>query len=110
MSPRQRQRRLSPAQSADLVAGYEAGSTLRELAARFQVHRTTALDHVKRAGVALHSEHGKWDDATLTEATTLYERGDSLATIGRRYGVNAKTVAFRLRAGGIQLRPRRGSS
>jgi len=81
---------------------------IRVLANRFNVHPTTVLTHVERAGVPRHSDHGKWDDAMLAEAASRYEQGHSLATIGKHFGVHAKTVATRLRAEGVQLRPRRG--
>ena len=107
-SPRQRQRHLSPAQASDLVAAYQAGMKIRELAARFNVNRTTVLAHVERARVPRHSDHGKWDDTMLAEAASLYEQAHSLAAIGQRFGVHAKTVASRLRQAGVQRRPRRG--
>jgi len=72
------------------------------------VNRTIVLSHVERAGVPRHSDHGKWDAGTLAEAASLYEQGHSLATIGERFGIHAKTVATRLRHGGVELRPRRG--
>ena len=47
---RRRQRCLSDDQVHSLVEAYEAGVAINELAAEFHVHRTTVLDHVKRAG------------------------------------------------------------
>jgi len=41
-------------------------------------------------------------------AAYLHAQGQSLATIGERFGAHAKTVAVRLRDGGVALRPRRG--
>lgn len=90
------------------MAAYQAGSTIRELAARFNVNRTTVLAHVERAAIPRHSDHGKWDEAMLAEAESLYEQGHSLATIGEHFRVHATTVGTRLRRNGIPLRPRRG--
>ena len=105
---RQRQRRLSPADAAELVTAYEAGSTIRELASQFGVHRTTVLAHVERSGVPRHSTKGLWDQTTLAAAIQLYEQGQSLESIGDRLGVHADTVAARLRRAGRELRARPG--
>jgi len=79
-----------------------------DLASRFDVNRTTVLAHVGRAGVQRNSDHGKWNDAMLAEAVSLYALGHSLATIADHFDVDAKTVASRLRRAGVELRPRRG--
>ena len=48
--PRQKQRRLSPAEAGQLLDAYRAGAIAVELAARFGVHRTTVAAVLERAG------------------------------------------------------------
>ena len=50
---RQIQRRLPPDQVEQLVAEYQAGDDMHELADRWGLHRTTVAGHLRRAGVAL---------------------------------------------------------
>jgi hypothetical protein len=47
---RQAQRRLSPAELEALIAEYEAGARVCELAKVYDLHRTTVAKHVARAG------------------------------------------------------------
>ena len=48
---RQKQKRLSPAQLEGLVEDYRSGMPLREIAFKYQVHRDTANNHVRRMGL-----------------------------------------------------------
>ena len=43
----------APAQVAALVAGYEAGKTMKELAAEFGINRNTVKAHLRRSEAAL---------------------------------------------------------
>ncbi|MGH9057228.1 MAG: hypothetical protein ACRDYY_15415, partial [Acidimicrobiales bacterium] len=47
---RQTQRRLSPAELEALIAEYEAGARVCDLAKVYDLHRTTVAKHVARAG------------------------------------------------------------
>jgi hypothetical protein len=49
--PRQRQRRLTAEQAAQFVSEYRAGTSMLQLAERWDIHRTTVVEHVHRAGV-----------------------------------------------------------
>jgi transposase-like protein len=104
------QRRLSPTDINGLIAAYEAGATITQLAAEFGVHRTTVAGHLDRHGVPRHSEQTTWDDEILTQAAELYAAGLSLADVADRFGVDAQTVANRFRRSGLPVRPRRGWS
>lgn len=102
------QRRLSPADIDDLVAAYKAGANIRQLAANFGVHRTTVTAHLDRQRIRGHHTLTAWTDDTLREATELYATGLSLAAVATRFGIDAQTVANRLRRAGVPVRPRRG--
>lgn len=49
-SPSQPQARLTVQQRVELLAGYTAGVLVRDLASRFQVHRTTVSELARRTG------------------------------------------------------------
>ena len=102
------QRRLSPTDIDDLVAAYQAGATISQLAVEFGIHRATVAGHLDRHGVPRHSEQSAWTDDTLREAAEMYAEGLSLADIAAEYGIDAQTVANRFRWAGVAVRPRRG--
>ena len=104
------QRRLSPAAVEDLIAAYQAGATVTQLAVEFGIHRTTVTGHLDRHGVPRHSGQTAWDDKILNEAADLYESGLSLADVADRYEIDPQTVANRFRRSGVPVRPQRGSS
>jgi DNA-directed RNA polymerase specialized sigma24 family protein len=97
-----RQRRLTPDQAAELVAEYQAGADLKELAARWGVHRTTVAGHLGRAGVELRRQ-GLSEDQ-VDEAVRLYGEGWSLQRLAERYDCDDETVRQRLKAAGVVLR------
>ncbi len=92
---RQAQRRLAPNQIAELVAEYQAGADMRELAGRWGVHRTTVAGHLRRAGAELRRQG--LSDEQLSEAVRLYGEGWSLQRLSERYGCDAETVRARLK-------------
>ena len=102
------QRRLSPGDADDLIASYQAGATIKELAARYHIHRTTVAKHLDRHRVPRHHEQTAWDDELLKQAAELYASGFSLTDVAHQFGIDAQTVANRFRRAGVPVRPRRG--
>jgi|1185.fasta_scaffold301550_1 transposase len=102
---RQIQRHLSADDVLSVIAAYEQGATIDELATRFGVHRTTVMAHLERQGAPRRCGTVT---KNLNEATRLYEQGWSLARVGDHFGVDGETVRRALRAAGVTLRPRRG--
>jgi transposase len=84
---------------------HERGTSIDELASTFDVHRTTVMTHLERAGAegrtGLIERH-------LSEAHNLYEAGSSLVRVAEHFGVDAETVRRAFKNAGISLRPRRG--
>ena len=87
---------------ADIAVLYQAGLTLGEIAALHRVSRWVIAARLDDAGVA-RRRPGK--PLPVAEAAAFYERGDSLAALGTRYGMHASTVHGKLTAAGITLRP-----
>jgi hypothetical protein len=105
---RQTQIRLGPADIQRLIAAYADGSSVLQLAARFNIHRTTVLAHLERNGVPRRRSGPKLSDEDVDEAAVLYRDGLSLEVIGRHFLVAPDTIAKALRHVGVQIRPRRG--
>jgi len=101
---RQRQRRLTAAQVAQLVAAYQAGADMKTLAQRWGVHRQTVAAHLRQAGVPLRQKG--LTPEQIAEAASLYAGGWTLARLGGRYGCHPTVV---LRAFQRTGTPRRDS-
>lgn len=87
---RQAQRRLTPEQMAQLAAEYEAGDSMKALAARWQLHRTTVAEHLRRAGVKLRRLG--IPPERVVEVAQLYVEGWSCQRLAERYGCDDETV------------------
>jgi transposase len=103
---RRKQRRLPLEQVNELVVGYQAGVSINELARQFEIHRSTVLDHVNRAGTK--RRYPALGPPEVTEAAELYRAGQSLRAIGIHFGVHASTVGRYLTQAGIKLRDYQG--
>jgi len=97
---------LKPAQVAALVAGYQSGKAMKELAAEFGVNRLTVSAHLRRAGVPIR--RGGLDQDQAVEAVRLDGAGWSSGRLAEMFGVSADTVLKTLRSGKVSIRPRRG--
>ena len=98
---RQAQRRLSPAELEALIAEYEAGARVCELAKVYELHRTTVAKHVARAG----KTRPVMTETQIEEAVVLYQDGWTLHGVGQRLGVADQTVRRVLVERGTTIRP-----
>src|ERR1700728_1457820 len=103
---RQTQRRLRGSEIDELVAAYQAGATVYELAARFRMHRVTVSAVLKRKGVALRAQ--PLSPNQIATATQFYHEGLSLLKVGERVGCGAECVRQALMKAGVEVRPRNG--
>jgi len=109
ITPRRRPRtakQLHTEQTAQLIAGYQAGANLRELGTRFGIHPETAGSILRRNGIQMRQK-GLSPEQEV-EAERLHATGLSLKRVGERLGVDAETVRRVLRNHRIQLRDRQG--
>ena len=98
--------RLTAAEVDEVIAGYQAGSSLRELGSRFGVSRYAISRNLKIRGVRLRLNSMAAKE--VDEAVTLCASGLSLARVGSRLGYDATTVQRALRAAGGQMRDSHG--
>jgi IS30 family transposase len=85
-----KKRTLSAGEIDRLVEGYRSGSTMKELARQFGVHRVTVSLLVKRAGVPVR--RASLDESLRPEIARLRDEGWSYSRPGDRYGVDPATV------------------
>jgi transposase len=103
---RPRQRRFRDADLHDLAAAYDAGATVKELAATFGVHRNTVTLGLDRQGVTRRPR--SLTLAQVERAVELYAEGWSVARIGDTLDVWGSTVLRALQKAGVRLRDPQG--
>jgi transposase-like protein len=102
----QAQKWLTPEEIVGLVEAYPGGSTIKDLAATYGIHRWTVLEHLKRQGVP--RRRSKLSQVDIDKAIDLYRLGHSMQSIAETIGSNSETVRQRLIKSGVELRARRG--
>jgi lambda repressor-like predicted transcriptional regulator len=100
--PKQSQTRLDPEEVAQLVAAYEAGGRVKQLARQFGIHRLTVSSILQREGVTLRPRGIHPDD--LSEVIRLYREGWPLARLAAKFDVSPTTVTNTLRRAGVPIR------
>jgi lambda repressor-like predicted transcriptional regulator len=107
--PKQAQIRLGPNDVAQLVAAYEAGGRVKQLARQFGIHRLTVSSILQREGVALRHRGIHPDD--LSEVIRLHRDGRALARLAAMFDVSPSTMTNALRRAGVAIkRPGRPST
>jgi hypothetical protein len=98
--------RLDDIQTRQLIAGYQAGSTVYQLADQFNIERRTVSAILHRHQVPMR-RRGLTDNQ-IDDAERLYQQGWSLARIGNGMEVTADTVRARLLERGVTMRDTQG--
>lgn len=101
-----RRSRLDQDQSQHLIANYQAGSTVYELAEEFGIERRTVSAILHRHDVPMR-RRGLTNEQ-VEDAERFYEQGWSLARIGNHMDVTADTVRKRLLERGVTMRDTQG--
>ena len=96
---------LTDGDITELVAACQRGETMRSLAHRFGVHRTTISKHLERVGVIKRPKI-KLTGERLAEAVGLYAQGWSTQRIARKLDLGQTTVYDALKNAGVQMRNR----
>lgn len=100
-------RKLSPAEVAQLVDAYQAGTSQVELARWFDFHEQTVRAHLGRQGVSLRPLRAL-TEAQEVEVVRLYvEETWSLAELAGRFGVGQTAVRGVLVRRGVERRARK---
>jgi transposase-like protein len=97
-------RRLSPAERAQLAKQYQLGMSALELARQYGINRHTVTKHLRSDGVILRGGQTKMTPDATEKAAQLYASGQSLSQIGAHLGVDATTVHKALKKAGVKMR------
>lgn len=96
-------RKLTPEEVQKLVAQYEAGASIANLAREFGMHTQTVDAHLKRQGVRKHGVF-KLSPEQVDEVAKLYCDGWSTIEIAKEFGVATNTVSRGLVRARVKLR------
>jgi DNA-directed RNA polymerase specialized sigma24 family protein len=94
---KQKQVRLSDEELDVVIAAYQDGLTLNELASAFGPDRRTLSTRLKKRGVERRGR--RLSDEQIREAIGLYAEGWSTGGIGELFGVRPSSVWYRLKQG-----------
>jgi transposase len=102
---RQHQKRLSEGEIKAVIAEYQGGATVYELADKFNCHRETISRNLKKSG--LQPTIKKFTtQAEIDLLATHYTNGMKLDDIAKQYGVAKSTIRITLRNSGVKMRTR----
>ena len=96
---------LTEAQIDQVVALYEDGMSMEDIAQKFRAHRRTIAAHLIRRGKPL-GRYRRVQPGDVAEAAELYKGGMTLAELGRRFGVSQSAVKTAVTSAGVSIRPR----
>ncbi len=102
------QRRLPQVEIKQVIQQDRAGDSIKTLAGRFEVHRTTVMTHLTQTGIVRRRVVRKMTDQSVAVAAAHYPTGASLAVVASAFGVHERTLAREFRQAGVSVRPRRG--
>jgi hypothetical protein len=88
-----------------MIERYVSGERAFELAAAFDVHRSTIADLVQRTGVR---RSNRLTDDEISRAAALYDEDWSCGRIGEELGRDPKSVWGVLQRAGVQFRDTHG--
>ena len=98
-------RRLLVGQEDEVVAAYEAGATVTELAARHGCSTTTVRDVLAARGVERRARGPRSPlDGREDEVAAAYEAGATVRDLVDRFGANQRTVRKVLAEAGVVMR------
>ncbi|MDE1674847.1 helix-turn-helix domain-containing protein [Nocardia gipuzkoensis] len=103
VQPRRLDRRLSPAEIAELVDAYRGGTATTELRKRYELSQGGLLKILKQHDVKMRYQ--PMTDDEIDWAVRLYSEGQSFNSIARRLGKSKGSVWRALRGRGVETRP-----
>jgi transposase len=99
----QSQTRLSFPNRAKVVADYERGDAVKDIAARYGVHRATVTEVLRRAEAPVR-RYGL-PEPVREEAARLYTQGLGIRAVADRLGISYEGAHAGIVAHGAVLRP-----
>lgn len=90
-----------------MVAAYEAGATVEELAAEHGCSTTSIRSLLQLGGVAARARGPRSPlEGREAEVAAAYERGATVRELAETFGANARTVQKALAGQGVTMRQR----
>jgi DNA-binding CsgD family transcriptional regulator len=103
---KQKQKRLSAEEIAQLISLYQSGMTVYDLADKFDCNRQTVSAHLKANGIKLRRQ--RLSEKQVDEIIRLYQSGISCLKVGEMLGIDSTSVHNYLVKCGIPRRSTHG--
>lgn len=100
----QSQTRLSFPNQERVIADYLDGVPMKEITARYGIHRGTVHQITRRAGLPLRPRG--FPDSIRQKAAKLYSEGQTIMQVAARLGISYEGARAGIVACGVALRPR----
>lgn len=100
-----RTRKIWPSDITKLVEEFNKGSSQRQLAIQFGIHRETVGKLLREAGV--NTSRHRIPEAKAREICRLYATGLSCISVGRQLGMHPSSIYSLLKRRGVKLRDAR---
>ncbi|WP_433657875.1 helix-turn-helix domain-containing protein [Nocardia sp. CA-128927] len=107
VKPHAPRHRLTDDDKSTILADYEAGTSTKQLAAKYRLGKGTILDILRTSGATIREQRHLTKDE-IQYAITRYQHGESLARIGNHLGVAHTTIRTTLQRHGITRRDTHG--
>lgn len=104
MPTRSLRRRLSPQETAELIARYGAGEASLALSKEYGISKYELLQLLRKEGVTLRKRAMTPEDAE--HAARLYESGLTIDEVTEQIGYSYSTVRKMLHQSGVTMRPK----
>lgn len=89
---RQIQNRLTQGVVDAIVSDYEDGLSVNDVADKYDIHRTTVMNHLKRRKVKTRRSVRKLTDRQVKEAISAHKLGEPIAVLAEGLGVDPETL------------------
>lgn len=94
--------RLSDETRAEVAVRYEAGDTTTQLAKDYGVAKSTIIGILRAKSVVVRRQ--PLTPGQVSEASRLYESGQSLSQVAKRLDINQETMRTAILKAGVVLR------
>jgi AraC-like DNA-binding protein len=100
--PRKLRKRPPRSIIAQMILDYQAGLSMRDLAAKYELPKTGVLNILHAEGVARPRE--RITEQQIRQATRLIHRGDTINKAAAKLGVSNSTLRYQLKRRGLPTR------
>jgi len=101
--PLQKQTRLDPDQLQRMIADYQSGMTVRQVAVKWNMNGKTVSIQLRRASVVTRPAARKLKEDQIAAIVASYIDGTSMCALAKEHAVHPATIKSHLLRSGVEL-------